>query len=95
MADPKRTGGARDDERDLLRVLESREQRGAIRFGAARHLLDEGDDRNRVVGRHGGREAGVEAPVEVGDEIAEPLVRLHLLSHELPDADRNVHERLE
>ena len=79
----------------LLGQLELREPRRVIGVGRARDLLDPAHDLRRVVDRHRRRLAGREPAVEVGDEVAQALVRLDLLAHELPHADRHVDQRLD
>ena len=64
-----------------------------IGVGRARDLLDPVDDLRGVVDRDRRRLAGGEPAVEVGDEVAQALIGLDLLAHELPHADRHVDQR--
>jgi hypothetical protein len=86
---------AGDQERHAVRQRELGQRRGVLGVGGARHLLDPRDDVDRVLDRHRRRLAGRQAAVEVGDQVAQALVALHLLGHELVDADRHVDQRLQ
>jgi len=61
-----------------------------VGVGRARDLLDPLHDVRGVRDRHGRRLARGEALVEIGDEVAQALIALHLLAHELHTPIGNV-----